>query len=156
LPQRPFPSVEVMGGAKFEPAPHEVGSVLFEHHSKPLADTLRRFDAFSNNDIERVGASIGTPGDLSVLLADRLVPGTAPVRPQTPSGLGETRLSPRQIVAMVKGFRSSAANLGIGIERLLPVAGCDPGTVEAAFPRLSNPPYATALVAKTGTLTSTD
>jgi hypothetical protein len=44
----------------------------------------------------------------------------------------------------------------VEIENLLPVAGCDPGTVHAAFPRLSAPPYATALVAKTGTLTSTD
>jgi hypothetical protein len=42
------------------------------------------------------------------------------------------------------------------LEGLLPVAGCDPGTVTSGFPRLSGGPYATALVAKTGTLTSTD
>jgi D-alanyl-D-alanine carboxypeptidase/D-alanyl-D-alanine-endopeptidase (penicillin-binding protein 4) len=156
LPRSPAPSVEVMGGARFEATPHPLDNVLFEHRSKPLADTLRRFNAFSNNDIERVGASIGTPSDLSVLLADRLVPGSEPVLIQTTSGLGENRLSPRQIVAMLRGFRSAAANLGVEIEHLLPVAGCDPGTVEAAFPRLSAPPYATALVAKTGTLTSTD
>jgi D-alanyl-D-alanine carboxypeptidase len=57
---------------------------------------------------------------------------------------------------MLRGFRSAAASLGVEIEHLLPVAGCDPGTVNAAFPRLSSPPFATALVAKTGTLTSTD
>ena len=67
-----------MGGARFEATPREVATVLFEHRSKPLAETLRRFNAFSNNDIERVGASIGTPSELSVLLADRLVPGTSP------------------------------------------------------------------------------
>jgi len=156
LPRSPVPSVEVMAGARFEATPREIDTVLFEHRSKPLADTLRRFNAFSNNDIERVGASIGTPSELSVLLADRLVPGTAPVMIQTTSGLGENRLSPRQIVAMLRGFRSAAANVGLEIEHLLPVAGCDPGTVNAAFPRLSSPPYATALVAKTGTLTSTD
>jgi D-alanyl-D-alanine carboxypeptidase/D-alanyl-D-alanine-endopeptidase (penicillin-binding protein 4) len=91
-----------------------------------------------------------------VLLADRLVPAESPVLIQTASGLGENRLSPRQIVAMLRGFRSAAEGLGIGIEHLLPVAGCDPGTVNAAFPRLSAPPFATSLVAKTGTLTSTD
>jgi D-alanyl-D-alanine carboxypeptidase/D-alanyl-D-alanine-endopeptidase (penicillin-binding protein 4) len=155
-PRTPLPSVEVIGGARFEPEPVGVEQVLFEHRSKPLAETLRRFNAFSNNDIERVASSIGPPGDLSVLLADRLVPAESPVLIQTASGLGENRLSPRQIVAMLRGFRSAAEGLGIGIEHLLPVAGCDPGTVNAAFPRLSAPPFATSLVAKTGTLTSTD
>jgi len=155
-PRSPLPSVEVMGGARYEPAPTGTETVLFEHRSKPLAETLRRFNAFSNNDIERVAASIGPPSELSVLLADRLVPGTTPVLIQTASGLGENRLSPRQIVAMLRGFRTAAAERGVEIEHLLPVAGCDPGTVNASFPRLSSPPFATSLVAKTGTLTSTD
>ena len=155
-PRSPVPSVEIIGGARFEAAPAGTESVLFEHRSKPLAETLRRFNAFSNNDIERVAASIGPPSELSVLLADRLVPGATPVLIQTASGLGENRLSPRQIVAMLRGFRAAAAERGVGIEHLLPVAGCDPGTVNAAFPRLSAPPFATSLVAKTGTLTSTD
>lgn len=155
-PRTPLPSVEIIGGARFERAPRGAETVLFEHRSKPLVDTLRRFNAFSNNDIERVAASIGSPSDLSVLLADRLVAGAAPVRIQTASGLGENRLSPRQIVAMLRGFRSAAAGLGVEIEHVLPVAGCDPGTVSSGFPRLSAPPFATSLVAKTGTLTSTD
>jgi serine-type D-Ala-D-Ala carboxypeptidase/endopeptidase (penicillin-binding protein 4) len=155
-PRTPLPSVEIIGGARFEEAPGGVEQVLFEHRSKPLVETLRRFNAFSNNDIERVATSIGPPGDLSVLLADRLVAGASPVHIQTASGLGENRLSPRQIVAMLRGFRSAAAGLGLEIEQLLPVAGCDPGTVNASFPRLSAPPFATSLVAKTGTLTSTD
>jgi len=155
-PRAPLPSVEVMGGARYEPTPAGTETVLFEHRSKPLAETLRRFNAFSNNDIERVAASIGPASELSVLLADRLVPGATPVLIQTASGLGENRLSPRQIVAMLRGFRTAAAERGVEIEHLLPVAGCDPGTVNAAFPRLSSPPFATSLVAKTGTLTSTD
>jgi D-alanyl-D-alanine carboxypeptidase/D-alanyl-D-alanine-endopeptidase (penicillin-binding protein 4) len=155
-PRSPAPSVEILGGARYEAAPTGTETVLFEHRSKPLAETLRRFNAFSNNDIERVAASIGPPSELSVLLADRLVPGATPVMIQTASGLGENRLSPRQIVAMLRGFRSAAAERGVAIEHLLPVAGCDPGTVNAAFPRLSAPPFATSLVAKTGTLTSTD
>jgi len=152
----PLPSVEILGGARYEPTPNGNETLLFEHRSKPLSETLRRFNAFSNNDIERVAASIGPPSELSVLLADRLVPGATPVMIGTASGLGENRLSPRQIVAMLRGFRSAAAKRGVEIESLLPVAGCDPGTVHAAFPRLSSPPFATALVAKTGTLTSTD
>lgn len=152
---RVIPSVQILGGARFDPNPPS-GTVLFEHVSKPLVETLRRFNCFSNNDIERVAVPIGPATELSVLLADRLVAGDAPVQISTASGLGENRLSPRQIVAMMRAFRTSAQGMGLGIERLLPVAGCDPGTVTAAFPRLASEPFATSLVAKTGTLTSTD
>jgi D-alanyl-D-alanine carboxypeptidase len=152
---RSVPTVQILGGARYEASPGGK-DVLFEHISKPLVETLRRFNCYSNNDIERVGASIGPASELSVLLADRLAPGASPVRFATISGLGENRLSPRQIVSMMRDFRESARSLGIGVEHLLPVAGCDPGTVTGAFPRLSSEPYATALVAKTGTLTSTD
>jgi len=156
LRRSPAPGVQVIGGARFEKAPAGATTLLFEHRSKPLAETLRRFNCFSNNDIERVAASIGPASELSVLLADRLVAANTPVRIQTASGLGENRLSPRQIVAMLRGFRAAASEVGLPVEHLLPVAGCDPGTVTGAFPRLASPPFATALVAKTGTLTSTD
>ena len=156
LPYAPLPSVQILGGSRYDASPGADEMVLFEHRSKTLADTLRRFNAYSNNDIERIAASIGSTSELSVLLADRLVTGATPVRIETASGLGENRLSPRQIVAMLRGFRASAEGHGVELEALLPVAGCDPGTVTASFPRLASPPFATSLVAKTGTLTSTD
>lgn len=149
------PNVRILGGARYEPSP-ESSTLLFEHVSKPLVETLRRFNCYSNNDIERVAVSIGPMSELAVLLADRLAPAQTPVRIETASGLGENRLSPRQIVAMLKAFRASAEKLGLAVTSLLPVAGCDPGTVTASFPKLSSEPYATSLVAKTGTLTSTD
>jgi D-alanyl-D-alanine carboxypeptidase len=154
-PRSPVPSIQVIGGIKYERDPATT-TLLFEHRSKPLADTLRRFNCFSNNDIERVATSIGSASDLAVMLADRLVAANAPVLIDTTSGLGENRLSPRQIVAMLRGFRATASGIGLPVEHLLPVSGCDPGTVTGAFPRLASPPYAKALVAKTGTLTSTD
>jgi D-alanyl-D-alanine carboxypeptidase len=154
LPKTP-PAVVVRGAARYEKTPKGPTEVLFEHVSKPLAETLRRFNCFSNNDIERVAASLGPASELSVLLADRLAPGT-PVKIETASGLGTNRLTPRQIVSLLRTLRKSATERGLPLEALLPVAGCDPGTVTAGFPRLSGAPYATALVAKTGTLTSTD
>ncbi len=39
---------------------------------------------------------------------------------------------------------------------MLPVAGCDPGTVDRFFPRLQAAPFTASVVGKTGTLTSTD
>ena len=154
LPRTP-PAVVIRGSARFESKPKGPSQVLFEHVSKPLAETLRRFNCFSNNDIERVAASLGPTTELSALLADRLAPGT-PVQIETASGLGTNRLTPRQIVSLLRTLRKSASERGLPLEALLPVAGCDPGTVTAGFPRLSGAPYATALVAKTGTLTSTD
>jgi D-alanyl-D-alanine carboxypeptidase/D-alanyl-D-alanine-endopeptidase (penicillin-binding protein 4) len=154
LPRTP-PAVAVRGAARYESKPKGPNQVLFEHVSKPLAETLRRFNCFSNNDIERVAASLGPASELSVLLADRLAPGT-PIQIETASGLGTNRLTPRQIVSLLRTLRKSATERGLPLETLLPVAGCDPGTVTSGFPRLSGAPYATALVAKTGTLTSTD
>jgi D-alanyl-D-alanine carboxypeptidase/D-alanyl-D-alanine-endopeptidase (penicillin-binding protein 4) len=156
VPRLPVPAIQVLGGLRFESAPAGSTTLLFEHRSKPLAETLRRFNCFSNNDIERVAASIGPASELSVLLADRLVAANTPVQIGTTSGLGENRLSPRQIVAMLRGFRAAASGVGLAVEHLLPVSGCDPGTVTGSFPRLASPPFATALVAKTGTLTATD
>ncbi|HJQ99271.1 MAG TPA: D-alanyl-D-alanine carboxypeptidase [Candidatus Polarisedimenticolaceae bacterium] len=155
LPLTP-PSVVVRGGVRYESKSKGSSQVLFEHVSKPLAETLRRFNCFSNNDIERVAASLGPASELSVLLADKLAPGTTPIQIETPSGLGTNRLTPRQIVSLLRTFRKTADERGLPVEGLLPVAGCDPGTVTSGFPRLSGAPYATALVAKTGTLTSTD
>ncbi len=43
---------------------HVVGEPLVEHRSRPLAEILRRLNCFSNNDIERVGASLGTAEDM--------------------------------------------------------------------------------------------
>ena len=42
------------------------------------------------------------------------------------------------------------------VESVLPVAGCDPGTVTHFFPLLANGPNTTSVIGKTGTLTNTD
>jgi serine-type D-Ala-D-Ala carboxypeptidase/endopeptidase (penicillin-binding protein 4) len=126
------------------------------HRSKPLADTLRRFNCFSNNDIERVGAALGTAGELARRLGEAIGASPDLVQLETTSGLGENRISPRLVVRMMREFRRTGDKVGRGVESLLPVAGCDPGTVTRFFPQLSAGPNATSLVAKTGTLTATD
>ncbi len=130
--------------------------VAVVHRSKRLADTLRRFNCFSNNDIERVGAALGPASELAQRLGEAI--GAPPdfVRLETTSGLGENRITPRLVVQMMREFRRTGEKVGRGVESLLPVAGCDPGTVTRFFPQLSEGINATALVAKTGTLTATD
>ena len=151
---RPF-RVEVLGGVKYSLA-DPPDDLLLVHRGNPLVDSLRRFNCYSNNDIERVGVVLGQPADLAGILAARL--GAAPdtVRLETTSGLGSNRLSPRQVVNLLRQFRQTSERLGLGVEELLPVAGCDPGTVSHFFPLLAGGANATAMVGKTGTLTATD
>ncbi|MCP3978068.1 MAG: hypothetical protein GY716_01885 [bacterium] len=147
-------SVVVRGGigGPTDVTPGRVASV--EHRSNPLVVTLKRFNAYSNNDIERLGDSLGSPVELAAFLGPR-VKGSGPaLRIETLSGLGSNRLTSRQIVRLFDDLRSTARRLDTRVQDLLPIAGCDPGTLEK-FPRLTEI-QAGELVAKTGTLGSTD
>lgn len=151
------PGVVVRGGTRFESDTSGYpGTLVAIHRSKPLVDTLRRFNCYSNNDIERVGGEIGAADELGAELSRRLAESGGGVQLSTTSGLGENRLTPRQMVGLMRELRSTAGDHGLDVEEILPVAGCDPGTVTRFFPRLSTGTNATALVGKTGTLTATD
>lgn len=149
------PKVAIAGGVRVGGA-NSVSTELVVHRSKPLAETLRRFNCYSNNDIERVGDSIGPIGDLAARLTGAIGAPPGALRIETASGLGENRLTPRQVVRMMREFRRTGERFGRPVESLLPVGGCDPGTVTRFFPQFAAGENATALVAKTGTLTSTD
>jgi D-alanyl-D-alanine carboxypeptidase len=122
------------------------------HRSKPLTATLKRMNSYSNNDIERFGEFVGGPevlaSDLQLLLGEG-------VQVETLSGLGTNRMTPRQIVQLFAVLQRTCERLGLRIEDVLPTAGCDPGTLEH-FPRLARGAAAGSVVAKTGTLTTTD
>jgi D-alanyl-D-alanine carboxypeptidase/D-alanyl-D-alanine-endopeptidase (penicillin-binding protein 4) len=151
---RPF-RVQFVGGIGAD-GEAEVGQLLVVHRSEPLATALRRFNCYSNNDIERVGSFIGAPQELAAEVAARCATPASHVQLETTSGLGTNRLSPRTIVRMMREFKGAAARAGVAIETLLPVGGCDPGTVTGFFPQLASGPNAGSVVGKTGTLTSTD
>jgi len=156
LPLSKPPSVVVLGGAGAVEGHGGNQQVLFSHRSKPLADTLRRFDCFSNNDIERLGASLGPPDELArKLVTDWKLPADA-VRFETISGLGSNRMTPRLVVRLLRQLKATAEGAGLSVESLLPVAGCDPGTLNHSFSPLTVGPNAMSVAAKTGTLTFTD
>lgn len=151
------PSVVIERGVGIDDGGPRAGDrIVVVHHSKALIDALRRFNCFSNNDIERVSSSIGPPSELGRTLDDLLGGPAGSIRLETTSGLGENRLTPRQIVELMREFRKTAQSQGLGVESVLPVSGCDPSTVTHFFPLFSHGPSAGSLVAKTGTLTSTD
>jgi len=133
-----------------------LGELLVVHRSRPLEGTLRRFNCFSNNDIERVGEAIGPVDELVALVSERCHARPGEIQLETASGLGVNRLTPRQIVGLLRDLHRTAGRMGLRVEELLPVAGCDPGTVDRFFPLLTGGPVATSMVGKTGTLTATD
>lgn len=155
LPAGAPPRVEVVGGVGVD-GERRQGDLIVVHRSQPLVDILKRFNAFSNNDIERLGEILGPPEELAGLIAARCRVPRAEVRLETTSGLGSNVLSPRGVVALLKEFRSTCDRLGLKVQDVLPQAGCDPGTVTNFFPRLASGEAAASLVGKTGTLTATD
>ncbi len=151
---RPF-RVAFTGGAGTE-GDGPTGELLLVHRSEPLATALRRFNCYSNNDIERIGSIIGRPEELAGVVAARCAAPTSYVQLETTSGLGTNRISPRTIVRMMREFRGTVERAGLSVETLLPVGGCDPSTVTGFFPELASGANAGAVVGKTGTLTTTD
>ncbi|MGE5235595.1 MAG: D-alanyl-D-alanine carboxypeptidase [Acidobacteriota bacterium] len=154
LDSRQPPRVWVRGGVGMDG--QRVGELLLVHRSSPLAYALRRFNCYSNNDIERIGADLGPVDELTNLLRVRCGVPEGEISLETASGLGTNRLTPRIVVRLLREFSQTCQRTGVPVESILPVAGCDPGTVSRFFPQLADGPDATAVVGKTGTLTSTD
>jgi len=154
LPPGDPPRLVIHGGVDLD-----AGSVapqpLLTHRSNPLVRILKRFNSYSNNDIERFEVSLGSAAELAADLAKRWEVPPSRVQLQTLSGLGSNRLTPRLVVRLLRDLREACAKRGLAVADLLPMTGCDPGTLKN-FPRLREGDAATALVAKTGTLAATD
>ncbi len=125
------------------------------HRSNPLSVILKRFNAYSNNDIERFQTHLGSPSELAAFLQERLGVKAPRIDLATHSGLGTNRMSARQVVGLFRELERTCKRLNIQVEDILPAAGCDPGTMKH-FPDLVEAADPGGLVAKTGTLTTTD
>ncbi len=154
IQSHPQPRVVVLRGVA-TPSDAPESEKILVHRSNELVTILKRFNAYSNNDIERLGPSLGGPDELARFVAERWGLSRDGIRFDTLSGLGSNRMSPRQIVRLMHDLRATCSRLGLAVDDLLPVAGCDPGTLDA-FPELTDGPAAKALTGKTGTLTYTD
>lgn len=148
------PSVEVAGRVRTDPPPK--WRPLLVHRSQPLLVALRRFNVFSNNDIERLDASVGPAPDLASFLRTKWGDDAAAASFATSSGLNRNRMTPRQVVRLLHDLRAYLASKGHEPEDVMPVLGCGRSTLPELFPRLRDSGEANGLAGKTGTLNLQD
>lgn len=148
------PVVTIDGRVRCDKAPF--ARTLLEHRSEPLLVALRRFNVFSNNDIERLDESIGPPAGLSAFLTKRLGPEASRTSFATSSGLNANRISPRVVVHLLRDLRGWLAAHGHEPGDLMPVLGCGKSTLTELFPRLRQSGEADGMAGKTGTLNLQD
>ena len=150
---RNVPGVTIKGVLQIGTVP--VGaSPLFTHHSSRLVDILKVLLCYSNNFMaERIGDTLGGPQAVRRLLIDRLKLNPSDVRLASLSGLGVNRVTPRAMMTILRALRAELAKNKLSPSDILPVAGIDPGTLED---RYTAPDQRGSVIAKTGTLISTD
>jgi D-alanyl-D-alanine carboxypeptidase len=69
------------------------------------------------------------------------------------SGLGVNRVTPQAMMTILRALRAELARHRLTVSDIMPVAGIDPGTLEE---RYTSPGQRGSVIAKTGTLISTD
>jgi D-alanyl-D-alanine carboxypeptidase len=133
----------------------EAPATLFEHVSNPLAVILKRFNDYSNNDIERLAWHLGDAPAMTRFYHERWGDEGSSIRFETLSGLGSNRMSPRQITRLIRELSESVARHEMASGDLLPVLDCGRNTLKN-YPGLSAGLPPASLVGKTGTLVKTD
>jgi len=128
---------------------------LVEHLSNPLKMILKRFNDYSNNDIERLEYHLGSPTAMERFYRERWDDPQPEIRFETLSGLGSNRMSPSQITRLIGELKTAAAAHGLGLADLLPALDCGRNTLRNYRGLLTDLP-AGSLVGKTGTLVQTD
>jgi len=146
--------VEVVG--KVWPGTPGDWTPLVTHRSNPLEILLKRFNAFSNNDIVRIAEVLGGPAALEIFLESKLGVTPETVQLTTASGEQRNRLTARAVVDLLREFRLITVENGLSPRDLLPAVGCAPGPTRRMFPGLAAPARTGSVVVKTGTLTTTD
>lgn len=147
-------SVEIRGAVRLTGSPES--QPLITHRSNPLSIVLRRFNVYSNNDIVRIADGLGGVRGLQAFLATRLDVAGRGLTLATASGQGSNRMTARMVVEMLREFDKTINGLGLRMDDLLPIPGCDEGPTRRMFPQLVSGPLERTVVAKTGTLTTTD
>lgn len=147
------PSVSIGGEIIVGTVP-PLATALVTRKSTKLVDILKALLCYSNNFMaERIGETFGGPEALRTLLINWLKLNPDEVWLASTSGLGVNRVTPRAMMAILRGLREELRKHNLKFSDIMPVAGIDPGTLED---RYTDPFARGSVVAKTGTLISTD
>jgi len=153
--EAPDAHIEVARAAGLDPVGGSDSRAVLEHVSNPLTVILKRLNDYSNNDIERLAYSLGDAAAMTRFYRERWRDPEPAVSFETLSGLGTNRLSPRQVVRLVRELQEALVRHDLRLADVLPALSCGRNTL-GNYPRLLAALPQGGLVAKTGTLVQTD
>ena len=140
-----------LGNPRTSVADEVSGQLILTVNSNPLSDILLYMNARSSNFMaEKVGALIGGAGGVQQFLVDELKLPANEVMIATVSGREHNRLSPRDLLTVIRALIEEAKRQGLELSDIMAVASDDAGTLRR---RLAGTGLEGAVVAKTGTLT---
>jgi D-alanyl-D-alanine carboxypeptidase/D-alanyl-D-alanine-endopeptidase (penicillin-binding protein 4) len=132
-------------------APNPVGvQPLVAHRSQPLLSLVKALNDYSNNVFKPLADAAGGAAKVQEL-ARSVVPANMQSEITLGDGAGtdpRNRLSPRAAVKILRALEQELRLTGHSLTDVLPVAGFDPGTLQA---RLNAAGESGCLVGKTGT-----
>lgn len=141
-----------LGNPKTSIANEQSGQLLATVNSNPLSDVLLYMNARSSNFIaDKIGALIGGAPGVRQFLVDELKLHADFVTIATVSGREHNRLTPRDLLTVIRALIEEAKRQGLEPTDIMPVASDDAGTLRR---RLAGTGLEGAVVAKTGTLTA--
>jgi D-alanyl-D-alanine carboxypeptidase/D-alanyl-D-alanine-endopeptidase (penicillin-binding protein 4) len=122
------------------------------------SDTLLRIAQYQNahsvnSMAETIANHIGGPEYVKSFLVENASLAPESIKISTGSGLNVNRMSPRDTVKMLRAMVGWLDKYSLKADALMGVGGIDPGTMRSRF---TESEFAGSVVAKTGTLTSTD
>jgi D-alanyl-D-alanine carboxypeptidase len=148
-----FPKQMELSSSIADPTASE-RQVLGIHESKPLKELLLYMNAHSNNFYaDQLGDALGGPDAVRAVLLKEFELRPTSLYISHTSGLSYNRITPRASIAIFRKLIELLKGHQMHVENIMPVAGVDSGTLTA---RLRQPGFQGSVVAKTGTLTTTD
>ena len=130
------------------------GTLLLSHYSDQLVNILLYQNAYSSNAVaEVVGESVGGPQAIQDFLIDQLKLKDSEVYVSHASGLDFNRITPRASLKVLRSLIAVLDKYSLQPQDIMAVAGVDSGTLRV---RLAADEIRGSVIAKTGTLVSTD